>query len=616
MNRRPNDLTEVVLTDKDLMPEKDYDMKKAGIISQVVGKPVVVEYGCGANYCYETKNKTGFVIHKASPKIVGINGNTATNHELAHVLFGSFDARAYKTMHAWAKNISLEMCGHDIENASLAEKYEGHAYSIYTEAYNIIEDQRIESMWSKIYLGNKKDFIETRKKLGKELKAYNNPSAVLLAKRFFRDDLVKQSDYTNVAPIIHDVEGKEIRATVIVLRKVKPYLDEIIKKFKKDQESLLSAKTSLFDKKKFEAHKPRDERMSPLEEAVAREDIRERSSIVEQDVATMPQKKLEDNTRQNGVDMKEVEEYTDNEMGVDDDDEDSYEDSLEEEKELADATITMVKQELAGNGKPPLEIRGKTKYKQILKKQEPSKINVNSTWINNIKRMFKSYKEKPKQIISSEGYDLDVGSFIDMKSTGYGDCFIEDIRKNGLSIVLSIDGSGSMRGTKNIMVQRICGTIFKAIEDIPNIDMKCITWSSDSKGLTWLKKYEKYDDLKHLNEQPLGYTPTHVGISVGSEELSKMSGRRKLLILITDGAPQYHFNGRRVALPVILKTIVKAYKMSTKKTPNMLMVGVGYGTHLFANLFKGKFISCTNEQDLEKFMMKTIRKEIQRCMSR
>ena len=48
----------------------------------------------------------------------------------------------------------------------------------------------------------------------------------------------------------------------------------------------------------------------------------------------------------------------------------------------------------------------------------------------------------------------------------------------------------------------------------------------------------------------------------------------------------------------------------------MLMVGVGYGTHLFENLFKGKFISCTNEQDLEKFMMKTIRKEIQRCMSR
>ena len=146
--------------------------------------------------------------------------------------------------------------------------------------------------------------------------------------------------------------------------------------------------------------------------------------------------------------------------------------------------------------------------------------------------------------------------------------------------------------------------------------MKCITWTSDRVGDVQLKQYETFEDLQHLDSQPLGYTPTHLGITVGSDVLSKMKGKRKLMIVITDGNPLYNINGRRVATDVILKQTIKAWKMALKKTPNMMIIGVGWSHTYLQQIFKDKFISCATIEDVEKFMMKTIKKEIIGVMSR
>ena len=215
--------TDVTLNVNDFLSEQEYDRKKAGIISRVVNTPIEVDYQRDLNCAYELNDKvtgkrSGFKVIKAKPKLKGIDGNTAMNHELAHILFNSFDPKAVQTMRDWSFQWGAE------SSPAYAK-----AFEIYHTAMNVIEDQRIESLWGKIYLGNFRDFQRVRKKLGKELTFIDHPSAVLLAERFFRPDLVSPSKYAHVAQFIHDVEGKDLKATMIVLKRIKPYLDEKIK---------------------------------------------------------------------------------------------------------------------------------------------------------------------------------------------------------------------------------------------------------------------------------------------------------------------------------------------------------------------------------------------------
>ena len=212
--------TDVTLNANDFLSEQEYDRKKAGIISSVVNAPIDVHYAKDINCAQETyvnDEKKGFRITKAKPKLKGIDGNTAMNHELAHVLFNSFDPRALQTIKDWA-----------FQWGATSTPAYGKAFQVYHTAMNVIEDQRIESLWGRIYLGNFRDFQRVRKKLGKELTFIDHPSAVLLAERFFRPDLVTPSKYAHVAPFIHDVEGKDLKATMIVMKRIKPYLDEQI----------------------------------------------------------------------------------------------------------------------------------------------------------------------------------------------------------------------------------------------------------------------------------------------------------------------------------------------------------------------------------------------------
>ena len=51
----PPNLNDIKIGIKDLLPEKDYDRNKAGIVSQVVGKPITVDYQAGINCAYKTK---------------------------------------------------------------------------------------------------------------------------------------------------------------------------------------------------------------------------------------------------------------------------------------------------------------------------------------------------------------------------------------------------------------------------------------------------------------------------------------------------------------------------------------------------------------------------------
>ena len=591
--------TDITLDAKDFLSEQDYDRKKAGIISRVVNAPVDVHYAKGINCAQETyvnDEKKGFRITKAKPKLKGIDGNTAMNHELAHVLFDSFDPRAIQTIKDW----SFQWGASNTPSYSLA-------FGVYHTAMNVIEDQRIESLWGRIYLGNFRDFIRVRKKLGKELTFIDHPSAVLLAERFFRPDLVSPSKYAHVAQFIHDVEGKSLSSTMIVLKRIKPYLDEQIK----DRLNKQAEYKAQHDKYREVAGKLSDSNIDQFESArLVKKRNHEYEKLKEMSVSQhKSDSPVDTERRQPPVPTKDGTEsiYTDDELGTN-----NYEESLKSSEEQATQELQEIKQSMEGsdNVKVPSYIREKQ-----IDRRMPHEPVIDMKVVANFKRLLRNFKEKTHEDVSDEGHDLDIGEYINMKANGYGECFIEDKDTNGLSIVLSIDGSGSM-SSHNGMVANMVATMEAATKNEKEIDIKTIVWSSDHRGTVALQRFGK-NDIKYLPSQRGGYTPTHFGIEAGSKELAKMNGRRKLLVVITDGYPNYHNNGVKVRTDATASATIKSYKKALRTTPNIAVVGVGFGTNsLMRNMFGNKYISCRSMNEVGRFMTTTLRKEIVRVMKR
>ena len=595
--------TDVTLNVNDFLSEQEYDRKKAGIISRVVNTPIEVDYQRDLNCAYELNDKvtgkrSGFKVIKAKPKLKGIDGNTAMNHELAHVLFDSFDPKALQTLKDWAFQWGAEN----------SNEYR-RAFNIYHTAMNVIEDQRIESLWGKIYLGNFRDFQRVRKKLGKELTFIDHPSAVLLAERFFRPDLVTPSKYAHVAPFIHDVEGKDLKATMIVMNRIKQYLDDKIKDMEKDAEEYKD-QSDKYNKCSSDVSDSSDE------EQRARR-VKERDFEYDK-VKTMNKEISKDNNpvqieRRATPRLSKHAQNAESLYGLEDLGAGKYEEALEEEQENAQQKLQAIKQSMEGSDmvKVPSYIRDKP-----VDKTGGFKPVIDNHIVAQFKRLLRSFKEKTHEDASDEGYDLDIGEYINMKANGYGDCFIEDKDTNGLSIMLSIDGSGSMRD-HNPMVANMVATMQEATKDQKDIEIKTMVWSSDRTGNVAIQRYES-EDIKYLPTQRGGYTPTHFGIEAGSRELAKMNGRRKLLIVITDGFPNYHNNGVKVRTDATASATIKAYKKAMRTTPNIAVVGVGMmqtNTYM-KNMFGNKYIACRSMNEVGQFMTTTLRREIVRVMKR
>jgi hypothetical protein len=169
----------------------------------------------------------------------------------------------------------------------------------------------------------------------------------------------------------------------------------------------------------------------------------------------------------------------------------------------------------------------------------------------------------------------------------------------------------------NNMVADMVQTMHEATKGEKEIEIKTIVWSSDRTGSVALQRFDT-NDIQYLPYQRGGYTPTHFGIEAGSKELASMNGRRKLLIVITDGFPNYHNNGVKVRTDATAAATIKAYKKAMRSTPNIAVVGVGMlmSNSYMRNMFGNKYIACRSMNEVGHFMTTTLRKEIVRVMKR
>ena len=163
-------------------------------------------------------------------KIKGVDKFTLLNHEAGHVLFNSPTKSGEQMITQWAQEWKAD----PFVPVDTLKK-------LYWYALNLIEDQRIESLMSKLYLYNKKRFYKARLNVGKDMGGGedfdaldDSPLDILERVRFFADvgDYWRNTNLDRMAMrILNEVEGTGNRGALIGLAKFKLCIDLYISYF-------------------------------------------------------------------------------------------------------------------------------------------------------------------------------------------------------------------------------------------------------------------------------------------------------------------------------------------------------------------------------------------------
>ena len=197
-----------------------------------------------------------------------------------------------------------------------------------------------------------------------------------------------------------------------------------------------------------------------------------------------------------------------------------------------------------------------------------------------LKSVFRRITEIHKPKIGYDGDDIDTEVYIENKARGSDltKCFIDKKLEQGASILISIDGSGSMRHAGKIdEVRELVTTLFDSVEDYSNVDLKANIWSSNYKGDVGITDINNKEDCKYIvteNDGRCSFTPTHLALDYSSKQISKMKGRKKILILITDGNPEYSNNQYKLKRNILSVMCKKAFLKAKRSTENIMILHV------------------------------------------
>ena len=541
--------------DRDILSDKEWFEKTTDIVEGVRDCKVTLTYlnsqnqVADKNYASASKeHDKEFFLNIATPAVKGIEKFTALNHELGHILFETPMPEAKKIIKEWSKTINGVPTDGEMR------------YKVYWNMFNVLEDQRVESMMARLWLANDDRFDKAKKNRGKlHKKCPNNPVDKILNIRFFREDLVKKDKHFKAfKQALEDVVDTGRMGSLVVLAQLKPIIDSYFSpkdKPPKLPKGRIDTKPS--DKKKD------DKILNDLNK-----NMNEQHKPTPDDGSDSS--KLSDWDNSNQTDDDTLDDIADNKLP------DEYERKIDELKTDGDDTISDIKDAMAGDGG---DIDATPSYAMKIERSKED-YHVNETISSGLKKVFRRMAEIPKTKIGYDGEEIDVETYIDNKARGYDltKCFLDKRYAMGASIVISIDGSASMSGYSIEHVRNLVATLYDSVKDYPNIDMKANIWSSNNRGDVGITDINSLEDCKKIsvyNQMNCAQTPTHLALDYSARQVKKMKGRKKLVIMLTDGLPNYSNNHYKMSKTQNMKMTAKSLLKLRRATPHIMVILVG-----------------------------------------
>ncbi len=534
--------------DLDVLPQKELFRKTSTIVEQALNCRIEILYrNSKVNYCVfmgddETAPFKGrYKIVIANPAVKGIHQYTALIHELSHVLYES----PFKAIR--------ELMSGKISNKRWVNSVLAH------NVWNILEDQRIESHLCRYYIAYRKRFNDTLTNLGKIMRTkcdIENPLFVLMAIRFKREDLVKDCKYYKVCKkAINDVENTDRYGALRVLISLAEILNEYSHKRELDIQS--SDDNDNLSKKV-------DDRESELSNYNS---FKERDEKFEDDTAVA---KIPDILRKLcEKEDKDIHGIQSTEKIIDQ--------ILEAGKIEGEIQFQEVRSEMLGDGTGVID-RTPPNVKFITREVDhdpTAKIVPNYKTARAIKKIFGRLKMGRRPFINTSGTDVDVSEYIEryIEGVNLNKCLIDSKKSNGVSVIISVDGSLSMRGYRINTVRNLVATLFESVKDIKGVEIRGNIWSSNGNGEIGITEINSKHDIGYINvRRDYMATPTHMALEYSGQMLKEMKGNKQYVFLITDGAPNYYRNGVRAPRNHYTSVCNRSFKKLLKQTPNIVCI--------------------------------------------
>lgn len=543
----------------DLLSNNDMYEKYANVVEVVRNAKISIVHAGQTNmvqYMGMKDTKHVFRIFSAKPNVKGIEKFVGIIHELAHVLFQSpFNA---------TKKLFKDNWGLKDED-----------YKFFFNVFNVLEDQRIESQMGKMYLKHASRFDKTTKKLGKLMGddlRNQNPIDILLTIRFQRGkDIVNDTkDYDVYAKALEDVLLTDRFGALRVMVTIKPYLD----KYLSDRKKILdpSIDDLLAEPDTPDTRQNRDKRMEQRSEM-----SRENTDF------------QENNLESSGETDLEVPEEL---LNPDQETKKSKEEIVDIGKQEGEGVVNDIFESLRG------EIPQQVLPKRVkLVKREPNKVRPNMKVAKGLSKIFKTMKMQKKDFIDSEGEEVDVDTYVEnlIRGNNLNNCRVNKKITNGIALVISIDGSSSMRGDRMNTASKLVATMYESIKDIDNVEIRANIWGSNGRGIIGMTEINNKGDLNQIScHRDYTVTPTHMGLEYSAQMLKKMKGSKKMMIMITDGMPNYYIGGYHMSFVNYMKTCAKSMLKARKVTNNLNCIVVSssssYRYNPIRRLFKSNNI--------------------------
>ena len=647
-----------------LLNDKEYYRKRANIVEEWKDCEIELVYSRKKNFACEEetgKKQQKYIINIQTPADPCISKKAAVYHELSHVLWDSFKSQSFYTIKKWAEDTTAKLVAQNIPDCNkVMTKIPYHIQqevietqlsikrcieSIYKNCLNGLEDQRIESLTKKVWLATESMFDECRTKCGQEMSMENmlTPSDHLLAARFNRPELTSQ-DYIRA---MKDVEGKGKKGAIAVMQEFKNLIDEDIGKnlsnlltnmnrivndairtegeipagYGKNPNSI--SREHKKEARKFDSNsenrsirdlmqKFRDKtKAESLEEQMKRQSQEAKQTM--HSAATFEEKENTKGEFWSGTSHVEV---PGEQLNSIDAATISEEIQLSGSKECGKREVNFIMDKITANAVPKEPAHILTNYTRHTQPAIP-----NQRIATQFAKTFDRIKETRQFKISENGSEVDIEALLQAKAKGYGDFMVDEVRSKGLMILVTIDGSNSMQSDDRIsQVRNLVATMFRSVESIPQVKILANVWGSDllgNVGITPVRTEEECDRI-NTDSEDMCLTPTHEALKYSAKQLAKYSGK-KLLIMITDGYPQYWKDAKEFSEQVLVNLTMKEYRKAQRYCRNIMCINVSSEDSSRENLkriFKKNYVEFPGMEQASKFVLKNYRTTVNATLRR
>ena len=232
--------------------------------------------------------------------------------------------------------------------------------------------------------------------------------------------------------------------------------------------------------------------------------------------------------------------------------------------------------------------------------------------------VFSSLKGKKRTIKSSTG-DLNIRSLIDWETVQKDQrLFDREVRSKGGTVILLVDGSGSMRYHQKMTETRnLVATLYKSLDGISKITFKvimyfgCFRTDEQQLGIIEINSLEECNKLVTDSVDDFGSTPTASAMHYCTKLLKRVRGK-KLVITLTDGHPTifnatYNSgNGIPDKKSQQFEQTRLAYLEADNQKIKNFGIGIQVGGDHMSKMFRRNFVEVNNIKSSEQPIIKQL----------